>query len=259
MKEHKKDLLTKYILIDNYSDYVYGHLRKEDTLDELSSTGEFDKMLRRHSNAEIKRKLKDCLDISRTGKLAQLHPLLLNILNRFENNKEWKENSIKGQYNILTDKINETIAKISPSNVYWVSNINLTNNCIRVSVNNHWRYFEIHYYSRQNRVGDCTVEIPSLVLTLYHDTDNADQSTQRLMELCEEDNKAIMQIISGVTYLYHNQNILEDICQAFHIYEMEKERIEAIYEDNNDDITTDGTAILEAAARQAYFDGKLNV
>jgi hypothetical protein len=40
---------------------------------------------------------------------------------------------------------------------------------------------------------------------------------------------------------------------------MEKERIEAIYEDNNDDITTDGTAILEAAARQAYFDGKLNV
>ena len=63
MREHKKDLLTKYILIDNYSDYVYGHLRKEYTLDELSSTGEFDKMLRRYSIDEIKRKLKDCLDI----------------------------------------------------------------------------------------------------------------------------------------------------------------------------------------------------
>ena len=84
MREYKKDLLTKYILIDNYSDYVYGHLRKEDTLDELYSTGEFDKMLRRHSNTEIKRKLKDCLDISRTGKLAQMHPLLLNILDRYE-------------------------------------------------------------------------------------------------------------------------------------------------------------------------------
>lgn len=259
MREYKKDLLTKYILIDNYSDYVYGHLRKEDTLDELYSTGEFDKMLRRHSNAEIKRKLKDCLDISRTGKLAQLHPLLLNILDRFHDNKEWKENNIKAQYDILAEKINKAIAKISPTNVYKVSNISLTNNYIRVGVETGWRYFDIHYYSRQNGVGDCTVEIPSLVLTLYHETDNAGQSTQRLTELCEENNKAIMQIISGVTYLYHNQNILEDICQALHVYEMEKERIEAIYEDNNDDITTDGTAILEAAARQAYFDGKLSV
>lgn len=256
MREYKKDLLTKYILIDNYSDYVYGHLRKEDTLDELYSTGEFDKMLRRHNNAEIKRKLKDCLDISRTGKLAQLHPLLLNILDRFHDNKEWKENNIKAQYNELAEKIDKAIAKISPTNVYKVSNISLTNNYIRVGVETGWRYFDIHYYSRQNGVGDCTVEIPSSVICLYHETD---QSTRELTEFSKEQNKSIIQVISGVTYLYNNQNILEDICQALHVYEMEKERIEAIYEDNNDDITTDGTAILEAAARQAYFDGKLNV
>lgn len=259
MREYKKDLLTKYILIDNYSDYVYGHLRKEDTLDELYSTGEFDKMLRRHSNAEIKRKLKDCLGISRTGKLAQLHPLLLNILDRFHDNKEWKENNIKSQYDILADKINKAIAKISPTNVYNVSNISLTNNYIRVTDEGGWRYFDIHYYSRQNRVGDYTIDIPSNVLCFYHETDNVDQPTQELTEYSKEQNKSIIQVISGVTYLYHNQNILEDICQALHVYEMEKERIEAIYEDNNDDITTDGTAILEAAARQAYFDGKLNV
>jgi hypothetical protein len=257
MKEHKKDLLTKYILIDNYSDYVYGHLRKEDTLDELYSTGEFDKMLRRYSIDEIKRKLKDCLDISRTGELAQLHPLLLNILDRFNDNKEWKENIIKLQYDILADKINKAIAKISP--LYKVSNISLTNNSIRVSVEDHWRYFDIHYYSRQNGVGDCTIEIPSSVITFYHETDNTGQATQRLTDFCEKENKIIIQVISGVTYLYNNKYILEDICQALHVYEMEKERIEAIYEDNNDDITTDGTAILEAAARQAYFDGKLNV
>lgn len=255
MKEHKKDLLTKYILIDNYSDYVYGHLHKEFTLDELDSTGEFDKMLRRYSIAEIKRKLKNCLDISRTGKLAQMHPLLLNILDRFDTNKEWKENNIKAQYDILVEKINKAIAKISPSNVYKVCNINLNNNSIRVSVEDHWRYFEIHYYNREDRIGDCTVEIPSSVIALYHETDN----TGQLTEFCEKDNKVIMQVMSGVMYLYHNQKILEDICQAFHTYKMEKERIEAIYEDNNDDITTDGTAILEAAARQAYFDGKLNV
>ena len=257
MREHKKDLLTKYILIDNYSDYVYGHLRKEYTLDELDSTGEFDKMLRKYSIDEIKRKLKDCLDISRTGELAQMHPLLLNILDRFNDNKEWKENSIKFQYDILVDKINKAIAKISP--LYKVSNINLTNNSIRVSVEDHWRYFDIHYYSRQNGVGDCTVEIPSSVITFYHETDNTGQATQRLTDFCKEENKVIIQVISGITYLYNNKYILEDICQAFHNYEMEKERIKAIYKGNNDDITTDGTAILEAAARQAYFDGKLNV
>lgn len=254
MREHKKDLLTKYILIDNYSDYVYGHLRKEYTLDELSSTGEFDKMLRRYSIDEIKRKLKDCLDISREGELAQAHPLLLDILDRFETNKIWKENNIEAQYNILAEKINKAIAKISPTNGYKVSSINLSNNSIRVSLENHWRYFEIHYYD--NNVGDCTVEIPSSVICLYHDTD---QSTRELTEFCEKENKAIIQVISGVTYLYNNKYILEDICQAFYIYKTEKERIEAIYEGNNDDITTDGTAILEAAARQAYFDGKLNV
>jgi hypothetical protein len=259
MREYKKDLLTKYILIDNYSDYVYGHLRKEFTLDELYSTGEFDKMLRGYSIDEIKRKLKDCLDISRTGKLAQMHPSLLNILDRFDTNKEWKENNLKVQYDELADKINKAIAEIMPSNVYKVSNINLTNNCIRVSVENHWRYFDIYYYSRQNGVGDCAVEIPSLVLTLSHDTDNTGQATQKLTELCEKDNKAIMQVMSGVMCLYNNKYILDDICQAIHNYEMEKERIETMYEDNNDDITTDGTAILETAARQAYFDGKLNV
>ncbi|MBQ2176952.1 MAG: hypothetical protein II453_18495 [Alphaproteobacteria bacterium] len=255
MREYKKDLLTKYILIDNYSDYVYGLLRKEDTLDELYSTGEFDKMLRKHSNTEIKCKLKDCLDISRTGKLAQLHPLLLNILDRFNDNKERKETYMEIQYNKLAEKINNAIAKISPSNVYKVKNINLANNCIRVSVENHWRYFEIHFYSRENRVRDCTIEIPSSVITLYHDTDNADQLT----EFCEKENKAIIQVISGVTYLYNNKYILEDICQALDNYEMEKVRIEDIYEYNNDIIATDGTAILEAAARQAYLDGKLNV
>lgn len=254
MKEHKKDLLAKYILIVNYSDYLYGHLCKEYTLDELSSTGEFDKMLRRYSIDEIERKLKDCLDISREGDLAQAHPLLLGILDRFDTNKEWKENSLKTQYDILADKINKAIAKISPSNWYKVSNIDLNNNSIRVSVEDHWRYFEIHYYN--NRVGDCTIEIPSSVIALYHDTD---QSTLKLTEFCEKENKAIIQVISGVTYLYNNKYILEDICQAFHVYETEKERIVAIYEDNNDDITTDGTAILEAAARQAYFEGKLNV
>lgn len=259
MREHKKDLLTKYILIDNYSDYVYGHLHKEFTLDELYSTGEFDKMLRSYTIAEIKRKLKDCLDLSRTGELAQLHPLLLNILDRFNDNKEWKENSIEAQYNILVDKINKAIAEISPSNEYKVSHINLVNKCIRVSVENHWRYFEIHYYSRQNGGGDCTIEIPSLVLALCHETDNTGQSTQELTEFCEKENKAIIQVMSGVMCLYNNKAILEDICQALHNYEMEKERIEAIYENNNDDITTDGTAILEAAARQAYLDGKLNV
>lgn len=258
MREHKKDLLTKYILIDNYSDYVYGHLRKEDTLDELSSTGEFDKMLRKYSIDEIKRKLKDCLDISRESELAQTHPLLLDILDRFDANKELKENNLEVQYDILADKINKAIAKISPTNVYKVSSINLTNNSIRVSLENHWRYFEIHYYD--NNVDDCTIEIPSSVIALYHEkTNNGDQFTQQLAEFCEKENKAIIQVISGVTYLYNNKYILEDICQAFHIYKMEKERIEAIYEDNNDDITTDGTAILEAAARQAYFDGKLNV
>lgn len=257
MREYKKDLLTKYILIDNYSDYVYDHLRKEDTLDELYSTGEFDKMLRGYSIDEIKRKLKDCLDISRTGELAQLHPLLLNILDRFNDNKEWKENAIKAQYNELADKINKAIAKISP--LYKVSNINLTNNCIRISVENHWRYFDIQYYSRQNRVGDCTIDTPSSIITLCHETDNTGQSTQELTEFCEKENKAIIQVMSGVMCLYNNKYILEDIGQALHNYEMEKERIEAIYEGNNDDITTDGTAILEAAARQAYFDGKLNV
>lgn len=257
MREHKKDLLTKYILIVNYSDYLYGHLCKEYTLDELSSTGEFDKMLRRYSIDEIKRKLKDCLDISREGDLAQAHPLLLDILDRFDTNKEWKENSLKTQYDILADKINKAISKISPSNWYKVIDINLNNNTIRVSFEDHWRYFEIHYYN--NRVGDCTIEIPSSVLTFYHEPDNADYSTQQLTDFCEKENKAIIQVISGVTYLYNNQYILEDICQAFHVYEMEKERIKAIYEDNNEDITTDGTAILEAAARQAYFDGKLNV
>ena len=257
MREHKKDLLTKYILIDNYSDYVYGHLRKEDTLDELYSTGEFDKMLRGYSIDEIKRKLKDCLDISRTGELAQLHPLLLNILDRFNDNKEWKENALKAQYNILVDKINKAIAKISP--LYKVSNINLTNNSIRISVKDHWRYFDIDYYSRQNGVGDCTIEIPSSLINLCHETDNTGQSTQELTEFCEKENKAIIQVMSGVMCLYNNKAILEDICQALHNYEMEKERIEVIYEDNNDDIATDGTAILEAAARQAYLDGKLNV
>lgn len=256
MKERKKDLLTKYILIDNYSDYVYGNLRKECTLDELSSTGEFDKMARNYNIAIIKNKLKGCLDISRKGKLAQIHPPLLDVLDRFDANKEWKENSLKAQYNELTDKINKAIAKISP-NGYNVSN--LTDKSIRVSVENHWRYFEIRYYSRANRVGDCAIEIPSSVITLCHDTDNAVSATQRLTELCEKDNKAIMQVISAVTYLYNNEHILEDICQAMHNCETEKERIEAIYEDNNDDITNDGLAILETAARQAYFDGKLSV
>jgi len=213
--------------------------------------------LRGYSIDEIKRKLNDCLDINRTDELAQLHPLLLNILDRFHDNKEWKENNIKAQYNELAEKIDKAIAKISP--LYKVSNINLTNNSIRVSVEDHWRYFDIHYYSRQNGVGDCTIEIPSSVITFYHETDNTGQATQKLTELCEKGNKAIMQVMTGVMYLYNNKHILEDICQALHVYEMEKERIEAIYEDNNDDITTDGTAILEAAARQSYLDGKLNV
>lgn len=259
MKEHKKDLLTKYILIDNYSDYVYGHLHKECTLDELSSTGEYDKMLRNSTIAEIKRKLKNCLDIGRTSKLAQIHPSLLNILDRFDANKEWKENNIKARYDELADKINKAIAKISPSDLYMVSNISLFDNTIRVKVKGDWRYFNIHYYNIANRIGDCTVEIPAMVICLYHDTDNASQATLRLTELCEKDNKAIIQVMSGVTYLYNRKDILEDICQAMHNYEMEKERIEAIYEDNNDDITNDGTAILETAARQAYFDGKLSV
>ena len=259
MREYKKDLLTKYILIDNYIDYVYGHIRKEYTLDNLHSTGEFDRMLRSYTIAIIKNKIKDCLDISRTGKLAQIHPSLLSILDRFNDNKAWKKNSLKVQYNELAEKINKAIAKISPSDWYKVSNINLGNNTIRVGVETGWRYFDIHYDGRQNGVGDCTVEIPSLLITLYHETDNADHSTQQLTELCEENNKAIIQVMTGVMYLYNNEHILDDICQAMHNYEMEKERIEAIYEDNNDDITTDGTAILEAAARQAYFDGKLNV
>lgn len=259
MKESKKTLLEKYILIDNYTDYVYGRVHKEYTLDELRSTGEFEKMMRKYSIADIKRKLKDCLDISRTGTLAQTHPLLLNILDRFDTNKEWKENSIKAQYDILADKINKALAKILPTNVYKVSRINLTDNSIRVTAEGDWRYFDIHYYSRQNRVGDCNIEIPSFVLTLYHETDNADQSTQELTEFSKEQNKSIIQVISGVTYLYNNVHILEEICQALHIYEMKKERIEAIYADKNGEITNDGAAILEAAARQAYNDGKLSV
>lgn len=259
MKESKKPLLEKYILIDNYSDYVYGHLRKEDTLDELYSTGEFEKMLRKYSIADIKRKLKGCLDISRTSELAQRHPSLLNILDRFSNNKEWKETSLKAQYDILADKINKAISQISPSNWYKVDKIDLTNRSIRITVENDWRNFEIHYYYRDNRIGDCTIDIPSNVLYFYHETDNADQSTRELTSFSTKQNKSVMQVMSGVLYLYNNEHILEEICQALHIYEMEKERIEAIYEGKNDEITNDGTAILEAAARQAYNDGKLSV
>ena len=259
MGEYKKDLLTKYILIDNYMDYVYGHIRKECTLDNLHSTGEFDRMLRSYTITIIKNKIKGCLDIYRTGKLAKIHPSLLSILDRLDTNKAWKKNSLKVQYNELAEKINKAIAKISPSDWYKVSNINLDNNIIRVTVEDDLRYFDIHYSSRENKIGHCYIETPSSVITLYNETDNADQSTQQLTELCEEDNKSIIQVMTGVMYLYNNEYILDDICQAMHNYEMEKERIEAIYEDNNDSITNDGTAILEAAARQAYLDGKLNV
>ena len=260
MKESKKTLLEKYILIDNYTDYVYGRVNKEDTLDELRSTGEFEKMIRKFSINEIKRKIKGCLDISRTDKLAQLHPLLLNILDRFSNNKEWEENNIKAQYDKLEESINKAISQISPSNWYKVDKIDLTNRSIRITVENDWRYFEIHYYYRDNRIGVYTIDIPSNnVLYFYHETDNADQSTRELTSFSTKQNKAVMQVMSGVLYLYNNEHILEEIDQALHIYEMEKERIEAIYEDKNDEITNDGMAILEAAARQAYYDGKLSV
>ncbi len=257
MGEYKKDLLTKYILIDNYIDYVYGHLRRECTLDNLHSTGEFDRMLRSYTITIIKNKIKGCLDIYRTGKLAKIHSSLLSIRDRFNDNKAWKKNSLKVQYNELAEKINKAIAKISPSDWYKVSNINLDNNTIRVGVEGDLRYFDIHYSSRENKIGNCYIEIPSSVITFYHETDNA--GTQQLTEICEEDNKGVIQVMTGVMYLYNNEYILDDIRQAMHNYEMEKERIEAIYEDNNDSITNDGTAILEAAARQAYLDGKLNV
>ena len=259
MKESKKPLLEKYILIDNYTDYVYGRVNKEDTLDELRSTGEFEKMIRKFSINEIKRKIKGCLDISRTGKLAQIHPSLIQILDRYDSNKNWKETSLKAQYSKLEESINKAISQISPSNWYKVDKIDLTNRSIRITVENDWRHFEIHYYYRDNRIGDCTIDIPSNVLYFYHETDNADQSTLELTSFSTKQNKSVMQVMSGVLYLYNNKYILEEICQALHIYEMEKERIEAIYEDKNDEITTDGTAILEAAARQAYNDGKLSV
>lgn len=258
MREQKKDLLTRYILIDNYSDYVYGHLRKEDTLDELSSTGEYDKMLRKFSISDLKSKLRNCLDISRNNELAQRHPSLLNVLDRIDNNKDWKENSIKEQYDILSEKINKAIAKIMPSHWYNVCNINIHNKTIRVGlVELGWRYFEIHYYGR--KTDDCTIEIPSSVICLYHDTDNAGQPTQQLTDFAKKENESILRVMSGVTYLYNNKDILEDICQAIRYYETEKERIEAIYEDNYDEITNDGIAILENAARQAYLNGELVV
>lgn len=257
MGEQKKDLLTRYILIDNYSDYVYGHLRKEYTLDELCSTGEYDKMLRKFSISDIKDKLKKCLDISKTSELAQKNPSLLNVLDRIIDNKTWKENNIKALYDILSDKINKAIAKIMPSNCYKVCNINLYNKTIRVGVETSWQYFEIQCYD--NKVGDCNIGIPASVICLYHGTDNADQSARQLTDFSEKQNKSIIQIMSGVTYLYNNKYILEEICQAILDYEMEKARIEVIYADKYDDITNGGIVILENAARQAYFDGKLVV
>lgn len=258
MREQKKDLLTKYILIKNYSSYVYGQLRKEDTLDELSSNGEYDKMLRKFSISDLKNKLKCCLDISRKGDLAQRHPSLLNVLDRIDGNKDWKENNIKEQYNILSEKINKAIAKIMPLNRYKVGNINLYDKTIRVElVELGWRSFKIQCYGSKGE--DCSIEVPSMLIHLHSDTNNADQSARQMTDFSETDNKSILRVMSGVAYLYNNKYILEDICQAFHDYEMEKERINAIYEDNNDEITDDGIAILENAARKAYFDGELVV
>lgn len=257
MREQKKDLLTKYILIDNYSDYVYGHLRKEYTLDELSSNGEYDKMLCKFSISDLKKKLSECLNISRNSDLAQRHPSLLNVLDRIDDNNEWKENSIKEQYNILSEKINKAIAKIMPSNWYRVANINLFDKTIRVGVEASWQYFEIQYYD--SKVNDCTIRIPSLLMSLHRDTDNADQSAWQLTDFSKQQNKSMIMIMSGVTYLYNNKEILDKICQAIRDYETEKERIETVCEGNYDNITNDGIAILENAARKAYFEGELVV
>jgi hypothetical protein len=94
-------------------------------------------------------------------------------------------------------------------------------------------------------------------MSLHRDTDNADQ--WQLTDFSKQQNKSMIMIMSGVTYLYNNKDILDEICQAIRDYETEKERIETVCEDNYDNITNDGIAILENAARQAYLDGKLVV
>ena len=253
MKEHKKDLLEKYILIENYIDYVHKCLHNEDMLDVLRATGEFDKMMRDTIN-EIKCKIKNRADIYRTGDVVKLHPSLIKVLDKKDENKNWRNAELAKQWDILIDKINKAIAQIEPSNWYKVNKV--YNNTIMVAVNDDWRYFEIHYYSRKNRVGDCTVAIPQSQLCLYHeDYDN----TRELTEYSKEANKSVMQIASAITYLYNNTNILEDICQAMFVYDVEKDRIEKTYEDVDDNLTNEIVVVLEAAARQAYHDGKLSV
>lgn len=253
MKESKKDLLEKYILIDNYIDYINNTLSLDDTLDYMRKTGEFDKMVRNNTISDIKRKIRWRLNISRKGEIAKRLPSVINILDRYNENLERRDKNTKKQKDLLSEKIDKAIKQIQPSHWYKVDRID--DNKITVSVEGDWRYFTIQYYRRNNRVGDCTIDIGTCLFNMYHKTDN----DKELTEYAKEQNEAVYKIISAAQYLYNNQSIIEEVCQAMFVYDTEIYRITETYAEIDEAITNDLVAIIEAAARKAYDEGLLHL